>query len=273
MADYVIGDIQGCYDPFMRLLELIQFDPKADRLWLVGDLVNRGPDSLAVLRFVHQLPTPPIITLGNHDLYLLNRLFVESTWQNGDDTIKEVLSAPDALVLGHWLRQQPLIYHDQDLGVVMTHAGIAPLWNLPQAKTYANEVEIRLRSTDFIELLTHIFGNHPIKWSDTLQGVERWRCIINYFTRMRFCDEEGGLFLSYKGTLQEAPLHLIPWYAHPSRQPMSETLVFGHWAALGTICPAPNLYALDTGCVWGNALTALRLQDRQLFSVRAYHLP
>jgi bis(5'-nucleosyl)-tetraphosphatase (symmetrical) len=269
VADYVIGDLQGCYEPFMRLLALIHFDPQVDRLWLVGDLVNRGSDSLAVLRFVHQLSTPPVITLGNHDLYLLNRLFVEGTWQNPDDTIDEILAAPDALSLGHWLRKQPLLYHDPDLGVVMTHAGIAPLWNLQEAKARACEVEMHLQSAEFMELLTHLFGNQPIKWKDTLQGVDRLRCIINYFTRMRFCDASGGLFLSYKGTLQEAPLHMIPWYAHPLRQPISETLVFGHWAALGSICPVPNIYALDTGCVWGNALTALRLQDRQLFSVRA----
>jgi bis(5'-nucleosyl)-tetraphosphatase (symmetrical) len=269
VADYVIGDIQGCYDTLMNLLEHIRFEPKLDRLWCVGDLVNRGKNSLAVLRFFHQLPIAPVITLGNHDLYLLSRLFVEDDWRNHDDTIDEVLAAPDALALGHWLRNRPLFYHHQGLKTVMCHAGIAPTWSLTQAINYAHEVETTLRSPHFVALLAHMFGNQPTHWSETLTGVERLRCIINYFTRMRFCDVNGDLDLSYKGTLEAVPDSLIPWYAHPLREPIAQTVVFGHWAALGTILPAPDVYALDTGCVWGNALTALRLQDKQLFSVRA----
>lgn len=269
MADYVIGDIQGCYDTLMSLLDAIHYEPKKDRLWCVGDLVNRGKNSLAVLRFFQQLPIQPMITLGNHDLYLLFRLFVAGEKRNHDDTIEEVLQAPDALELGHWLRTQPLIHYDPNLNVVMCHAGIAPKWSLLMAINYANEVARALTSPGYIDLLTHMFGNQPTHWSENLSGTARLRCIINYFTRMRFCDINGDLNLSYKGTLESAPADLIPWYDHPLRQPIAETILFGHWAALETILPVPNIYALDTGCVWGNTLTALRLQDKKLFSVRA----
>lgn len=269
MADYVIGDIQGCYQPLMRLLEKIHFEPHRDRLWFVGDLVNRGPDSLAVLRFVKSLPIQPVVVLGNHDLYLLSRLFVQGKQVNHDDTIDDVLNAEDALILGHWLREQVLLYHAPEFDVIICHAGIAPVWSLHEAKLHAQEVETVLRSAHFIELLRHLFGDYPLAWSDTLFGVDRLRCIINFFTRMRFCDAQGGLDLSYKGEIAKVPRQLIPWYAHPLRKKISETIIFGHWAALGTLRPTPDVYALDTGCVWGNALTALRLQDKQLFSVRA----
>lgn len=267
MPDYAIGDIQGCYEPLQRLLELIDFDEKADRLWFVGDLVNRGPDSLAVLRFIHALPVTPRITLGNHDLHLLGALFGERPWKGHDDTIQEVLKAPDAESLGHWLRKQSILYYSSELQMVMCHAGIAPMWDLEQAKHLARELEMTLSGSCYKEFLTHMYGNKPALWSDELTGMDRLRLITNYFTRMRFCDEEGRLELAYKGSLDKAPTNLYPWYNTPRRKEIPADIIFGHWAALMGQSPHPTIHAIDTGCLWGGALTALRLQDKQRFSV------
>lgn len=267
MADYAIGDLQGCYQQFMSLLERIQFNPADDRLWLVGDLVNRGPDSLLVLRFLKHLPKPPRITLGNHDFHLLSRLFTDNGWRSADDTLDEILKAPDRDELGHWLRQQPVLYYDQQLNVVMSHAGIAPVWDLPKALLCARELEETLRGECFFEFLTHMYGNQPNDWSDDLQGIDRLRAICNYFTRMRFCDRRGRLDFTYKGTIADAPQHLIPWYDVPQRKPIPADMVFGHWAALSGQSAHPHLYAIDTGCLWGGRLTALRLQDKKRFTV------
>lgn len=273
MADYAIGDLQGCYEPLMRLLEHIQFNERVDRLWFVGDLVNRGPQSLEVLRFIKNLPIEPRITLGNHDLYLLNQLFVRDGVglfpRAQEDTLQAVLQADDACELGHWLRGQPLLYHDVALNIVMCHAGIAPAWDLLKAKQAAQELEHVLRSPDFIQYLETMYGNEPDIWSDELVGIARLRVITNYFTRMRFCDQQGRLFLDYKGTIEKAPPNLVPWFLVGNRQVITADIVFGHWAALQGQCPVPGLYAVDTGCVWGRELTALRLQDRQCFSVKA----
>ncbi len=267
MSDYAIGDVQGCYEPLQRLLELIQFDETADRLWFVGDLVNRGPESLAVLRFVSRLPIAPRVTLGNHDLHLLGSLFVKESWRGHDDTLQEVLNAPDRDELGHWLRKQSILYFSEELNVVMCHAGIAPIWTLSQAMQLANELESVLSGDNFCDFLAHMYGNEPNAWSDDLKGVDRWRAITNYFTRMRFCDSQGRLNLSYKGTLADAPANLYPWYAVPGRKPIEVDIVFGHWAALLGVSPDPKIHAIDTGCLWGGQLTALRLQDMQRFAV------
>lgn len=267
MPDYAIGDVQGCYDPLQRLLELINFDEQSDRLWFVGDLVNRGPQSLLVLRFIKNLPIPGPITLGNHDLHLLSKLFGSHSWKNPDDTLHEVLTASDAQELGHWLRKQSILYHDEELKIVMCHAGIAPAWDLDQAKSCAHELETVLAGESFCSYLNEMYGNEPNHWSDELDGIERLRIITNYFTRMRFCDREGRLVLTYKGTLKDAPADLVPWYAVPGRKPIDTDIVFGHWAALEGKCPNPKIHAIDTGCLWGGQLTALRLQDRQRFSV------
>lgn len=269
MADYVIGDIQGCFQSLMSLLNLIKYNENIDRLIFVGDLVNRGPQSLAVLRFVKTLKIKPVVVLGNHDLYLLYRLFIKAPKEEDDDTLDEILYADDALILGNWLREQKLLYFDKKLNVLITHAGLPPIWSVKQAKLYAKEVEEILISDNFINLLKNMFNHEPHLWSDLLTGWERIRCIINYLTRMRFCDIEGGLDFSYNGDLNNAPSELIPWYNHPLFKPIKETLVFGHWASLNKLNPAPNIFALDSGCVWGEALTAMRLQDKQIFSVRA----
>lgn len=267
MSDYAIGDVQGCYGPLQQLLELIQFNERQDRLWFVGDLVNRGQESLSVLRFVKNLCITPRITLGNHDLHLLCKLFTKTARYNADDTLHAILMAPDRDELGHWLRQQSLLYHDPHLNVVMCHAGIAPMWNLAKAKTLAHEFEHALAGPNYQWLLSHLYGNEPELWNENLTGIERLRVICNYFTRMRFCEANGALMLDYKGTLAAAPSHLHPWYAVPHRQAIKPDIIFGHWAALEGQCPLPHIHAIDTGCLWGGKLTALRLQDKQRFTV------
>ena len=267
MADYAIGDIQGCYEPLMRLLDAIDFNEREDRLWLVGDLVNRGPQSLEVLRFLKALPCAPKITLGNHDLHLLASLFAGRPWKGHDDTIQEVVHACDGEELGHWLRSQPIICYSPELNYVMCHAGIAPVWDLNQALRYGQELEQVLSGDVYVAFLTQMYGNKPNEWSEDLSANERLRVITNYFTRMRFCASNGALELSYKGTIAHAPSNLFPWYAVPGRQEIQPDIIFGHWAALQGMCPDPHIHALDTGCLWGGALTAMRLQDKQRFSV------
>lgn len=267
MVDYVIGDVQGCYEPLQRLLDVLHFNERTDRLWFVGDLVNRGPESLAVLRFIKNLPLTPRITLGNHDLHLLAKLFGNHQRQNPDDTLQEVVQAPDGEELGHWLRKQSILFHDETLNVVMCHAGIAPFLSLDKAKALAKELETTLAGDNYVNFLTHMYGNEPNHWSTDLKDIERLRVICNYFTRMRFCDAHGHLILTYKGTIAQAPTGLYPWYEVPHRQEIAADIVFGHWAALEGSCPHPRIYALDTGCYWGGKLTALRLQDKQRFAV------
>lgn len=267
MFDYAIGDIQGCYEPLMRLLDHIHFNDRSDRLWFVGDLVNRGPQSLQVLRFIKNLPRAPYITLGNHDLHLLGKLFGGHRLKNRDDTLQEILLAPDAEELGHWLRKQAILHYDEQLNVVMCHAGIAPVWSLTQARDYAQELEQALRGEDYGNFFTHMYGNEPDYWSEELTGMDRLRVITNYFTRMRFCDQTGRLIMAFKGKIDDAPRTLIPWFAVPHRVAIPADIVFGHWAALEGQCSDPHAFAIDTGCLWGSHLTALRLQDRQRFAV------
>ncbi|MFA5960786.1 MAG: symmetrical bis(5'-nucleosyl)-tetraphosphatase [Tatlockia sp.] len=267
MRDFAIGDIQGCYDELMRLLDCIDFNERADRLWLVGDLVNRGKQSLEVLRFIKKLPNPARITLGNHDLHLLAEIFARKSKPAPGDSLYSVVTAPDKEALGHWLRKQAILIYDKKVNAVMCHAGIAPGWDLSEAMALACELEAVLSGDDFLPFLENMYGNEPNYWSQELTGIARLRAITNYFTRMRFCDSEGHLDLSYKGTLADAPPHLIPWYAVPHRKPIPADILFGHWAALGVKSPLPSIYALDSGCVWGGALTALCLQNRQFTSI------
>lgn len=267
MPDYAIGDVQGCYDSLLRLLDHIHFDDKIDRLWFVGDLVCRGPNSLAVLRFIRKLPIPPKISLGNHDLALLRLLFCPYLKESHHESLEEILKADDAQELGHWLRHQGLLHYDESLNIVMVHAGIPPVWDLKQALIYAQELDSVLRSNLYSHYLLNCFGNKPACWSEKLPETDRWRLITNYLTRMRFCNSEGCLFLEFKGAVVDAPRSHIPWYAAPSRKPIEPSIIFGHWAALKNVFPGKGLYAIDTGCVWGGDLTALRLQDKQLFKV------
>lgn len=264
--NYAIGDIQGCYQPLQELLAAIAFNPAQDRLWLVGDLVNRGPQSLEVLRFISQLATKPIIVLGNHDLHLLA---VHSGVRriSRHDTFQDVLAAEDADELCDWLRQQPLIYHDKALAVTMVHAGIPAQWSLQDALHFAQEAQQVLQSEQHAEFFQHMYGNQPALWNDNLEGWDRLRLIINYFTRMRFCTELGELNLKSKTGPTNPPPGTKPWFAVSDRKTHDDTIIFGHWAALEGKAETKNIYALDTGCVWGGQLTAMRLEDRQLFSV------
>ncbi|HCA88912.1 MAG: diadenosine tetraphosphatase [Legionellaceae bacterium] len=261
MTDYAIGDVQGCYDGLLKLLDLIHFDDKIDRLWFVGDLVNRGPQSLEVLRFIKALPQKAQITLGNHDLHLLRNLYATPKKHHADDTLQAILNAPDKDALGTWLRHQPLLIHDARLNVVMSHAGIAPIWDLAQAKRYALEAQQILIGDNYQQALQALFDDTPDMWSETLEGFARFRCIINYLTRMRWCAADGRLQFTH------IPHTSYPWFATPLRKAIKPCIVFGHWSALKGLCPIPGIEALDTGYVWGGALTALRLCDKKRFSL------
>lgn len=266
-ADYAIGDVQGCYDGLLRLLDKINFNENSDRLWFVGDLVNRGPHSLEVLRFIKNLPIKPIITLGNHDLYLISMIFAKKKSLAKKDTLEMILNSPDVIELGDWLRCQNILYHCPYLNVVMSHAGIPPIWNLNQAKERATELEQSLSGDDCANFLTEMKGDNDT-WSDSLIGNTRLQVICNYFTRMRFCSSfDGSLNLHYKGGIDNIPPLISPWFAVPNRVEIQEEIIFGHWAALLGINPSPKIHAIDTGFVWGGSLTALRLQDKMRISV------
>lgn len=262
MATYAIGDIQGCYDELMALLEKLDFNENEDKLWIAGDVVNRGPKSLDVLRFLKNLPKPPKIVLGNHDLHLL-AVACGATREKPKDTLHKILKAKDSEEILHWLRHQPLLHHHARLGYVMVHAGLAPQWDLTLAKKCATELENILQSSDHVEFFHHMYGNDPGCWSEELTGWPRLRFIANCFTRMRFCDLSGHLNLAVKSKIGSQPENLVPWFKFPNRANQSLKIIFGHWAALMGQTDEPNVYPLDTGCVWGNALTAMRLEDEK----------
>ncbi|MBL4648074.1 MAG: symmetrical bis(5'-nucleosyl)-tetraphosphatase [Gammaproteobacteria bacterium] len=266
MATYAIGDIQGCYDELQNLLKYIQFDSVHDRLWLTGDLVCRGRQSLQVLRFIKSLDNSAITVLGNHDLHLIALAYGVGKLSTDNASLSNILNAPDREELITWLRHQPLLHHDAQLGYTLVHAGIAPQWDLTQAMHYAQEVThcLQYHHSDF---LPHLYGNQPNAWQNTLTGHERIRCLINYFTRMRFCNSKGHLNLTYNSTPADAPNYLTPWFAMPNRKMSQHTILFGHWAALQGKTSIDNIHALDTGCVWGGKLRALRLEDKKSFQV------
>lgn len=263
MSTYAIGDIQGCFSALEELLLHIEFDASKDKLWFTGDLVNRGPQSLEVLRFVKSLGDAQVTVLGNHDLTLL-AIYYGTRKAHAGDTLNDILQAPDCDDLMAWLRRCPLLHHDH---YVMTHAGLAPMWTLAQAKALAHEVEQVLRGENIRDFLAAMYGNQPDRWQDDLTGMDRLRCITNYLTRMRFCDATGHLDLGFKGQIKDKPAELIPWFLVPNRANQHEDIIFGHWAALEGITNTPSVYALDTGCVWGRCLTAMRLEDKQRFFV------
>ena len=263
MATYAIGDIQGCFGSFSRLLERCAFDPVVDQLWLVGDLVNRGPRSLETLRFVRDLGASAITVLGNHDLSLL--MASEGFGKRGKgDTFDDILNAPDRDELLDWLRRQPLC-HVED-GYCMVHAGLLPQWTTAKARNLAWEVEVALTAGNWRDFLAHMWGSEPAAWHDDLEGWARLRVIVNAMTRMRFCTPDGVMDFKAKGKLSNAPRGHLPWFELPNRQHADSVLVTGHWSALG-LKITPNLLALDSGCLWGGHLTAVRLEDRQVFQV------
>lgn len=262
MAVYAIGDVQGCYSELQLLLAKIDFDLKRDTLWFAGDLVNRGPQSLEVLRFVKGLGASAITVLGNHDLHLLALLMGVRT-PHHKDTLHEILTAADRDEWIDWLRHCPLMHRDDGLGCVMLHAGLPPQWSIDESQQRAIEVEQVLRSDGYGAFVEQMYGDEPAQWSEQLRGWGRLRFITNCFTRLRFCDEAGELKLSEKGAPGSQPEGFQPWFNLRDERDDGLDILFGHWSTLGMRLPG-NVHALDTGCVWGGRLSALKLDNRRL---------
>ncbi|MEH6549163.1 MAG: symmetrical bis(5'-nucleosyl)-tetraphosphatase [Pseudomonadales bacterium] len=264
MTTYAVGDVQGCLQPLLCLLEKVNFDARQDQLWLAGDIVNRGPQSLETLEYIYSIRKSVKMVLGNHDLHLLAIAHgAKSPGRN--DTLHDILEAPDRDKLLAWLIKQPLIYTDEDLGYTMVHAGIPPMWKLKKAHALANEVTSVLRGPKAAGFFQQMYGNIPDIWTEDLVGGDRLRLITNYLTRMRFCTAEGQLDLEDKNNKQSSRSDFKPWFSHPNRASKKDHIIFGHWAALNGEADTKRIYALDTGCAWGNKLTMLRLEDRKLF--------
>jgi bis(5'-nucleosyl)-tetraphosphatase (symmetrical) len=269
MATYVVGDIQGCYDPLARLLEKVRFDPSQDRLWAVGDLVNRGPKSLKTLRFLKSLGERFTSVLGNHDLHFL--ALASGAHQEGKVTsLQRLLNAKDCAELCEWLRGFAMIHHEVlptmlgERAFVMVHAGMAPSWTIEEALTLASEVETVLRGKHYKKFLNKMYGDLPDCWDPNLSGMKRLRVITNYLTRMRFCDEQGRLNLKIKTGAANPPKGFKPWYQHFNLD-QDVDILFGHWATLQGVTNVASFHALDTGCVWGRCLTLMRLEDGRRF--------
>ena len=258
MATYAIGDVQGCYDELRQLLQNFSCS-EHDRLWFVGDLVNRGPKSLEVLRFVRDLGGQAVVVLGNHDLHLVAQ-HEGFERPRKDDTFQDILASPDRRDLVDWLRTRPMM-HVQD-GYAMVHAGLLPQWSIEKANSLGGEVAAALAAPGYREFLKNMYGGKPDRWNDALTGWDRLRVIVNAMTRMRFCTRDGRMEFHGKGA--QPPAGYLAWYE--TRPPESETMVCGHWSQLG-IKLTPRLAALDSGCVWGGSLSALRLEDRALYQV------
>lgn len=265
MSTYIIGDVQGCFDSLQALLQKINFDPHTDRLGFVGDLVNRGPKSLETLRFIHQLHNP-LVVLGNHDLHLMALYFLQRKshveFKHISHTLQAILDAEDCHTLINFLLQQPFVYRDSEKQFVMIHAGIPPQWSIEQALQHGIEAQ-KIMQQDPVLFFENIYGNQPTTWQEDLAGWDRVRYIINALTRMRYCTQEGTLELDNK-TAQSAHLAFRPWFSWVN---FPIDIFFGHWASLDGRCDNPRVFALDTGCAWGRTLTALCVENKQVFSV------
>ncbi len=261
MTTYAIGDIQGCFEELLCLLDKIQFDPGQDRLWLTGDLVNRGPKSLETLRFIKNLGDSAVTVLGNHDLHLLACAH-GAAMPHRSDTFDPILGAEDKKELLDWLLHRPLLHYDQ--GICLVHASLAPQWDLDIAIACAQQAEGVLRDKEKkAEFFDHMYGDQPDRWNNDLTGWPRVRFIVNAFTRARFCDyQTGRIDLKHKGKPGSQPANLIPWFEHPERKTCDLRIVFGHWSSLG-LSTRNGAYCLDTGCLWGGPLTALRIDDEE----------
>ncbi len=269
MATYAIGDIQGCYHELKLLLKKIQFDPNRDQLWLAGDLVSRGPKSLEVLQLLYDIQDSCIAVLGNHDLHLLANYHLDGKF-NAKDKLKKLLKSSELESLLHWLASQPMAYYDPDFKMLMSHAGVPPGWDLEQTLASAFELEMVISDPEKAKkFYRKMYGNKPQHWSVDLKKLQRLRFTTNALTRMRFCDLNGNLDLLRKGAPSKRYKKYKPWYEFQTKLLKKTGLIFGHWAALNGGVKIPNLYALDTGCVWGNKLTALRLEDKKRFQVKA----
>lgn len=265
MATYIIGDVQGCFAPLTRLLQYIQYQPQQDELWFCGDLIARGPDSLACLDFVRSLGDGARVVLGNHDLNFIASYYGFSKLKAADN-LSQLQRATHLPELVHWLRQQPLIQQSTGLDYLMVHAGLAPEWDLTTALDASAKVSILLQQHP-TRLLAAMYGNTPTRWRDAKTAEERWRFTINACTRMRFCQPDGALELTTKSGIAEQQT-LVPWYEFWRNKTHPE-LFFGHWAALNGYSPVTGIHALDTGCVWGNMLTAYCVETKQRYSVKA----
>ena len=263
MAHYAIGDIQGCHAEFCQLLDLIGFSATSDRLWLVGDLVNRGPASLAVLREVKALGEAAVTVLGNHDLHLLT-VAAGHRRAHRSDTIDDILRASDRDELLHWLAGRPLVVVEND--AMMVHAGVLPSWTPASALMLSREVEAMLASDDAHRFLGVLYGDEPSAWHDDLTGDDRLRAIVNVCTRLRFCTPDGRIEFREKRGREHAPEGFRPWFAHGQRRTARMLVVCGHWSTL-ELELAPNVLMLDSGCLWGGTLTAVRLPDRRVYQV------
>lgn len=256
MTDYAVGDIHGCYGVLRRLLDRVGFSPSRDRLWVVGDIINRGPDSLQSLRYVANLGHSAKVVLGNHDMhYLAVALGGHKT--RGKDTLDDILQAPDRTWLTQWLRQQEMCVHDAARDLVMVHAGLPHIWSASEAAGYGKELTEVIRGPDASEFFQHMYGNEPARWDPALTGMDRWRSITNYFARMRFIAADGTLELATKESVGAAPEGFAPWFSFPRTD--SVRVLFGHWAALQGKTGSPQFIGLDTGCVWGGELTLMNL--------------
>ena len=259
MTDYVVGDIQGCFDELIGLLKQVRFNPDTDNLIAAGDIVNRGPKSLETLRFCKSLGKSFQMVLGNHDLHLL-AIAKGVKSPTSKDTVHDILKASDAQILLDWLQQHPLLLKIGEYTIV--HAGIPPQWDLNQAELLAKEVQSALLSEQSGEFFTHMYGNEPSIWDSTLKGTDRLRLITNYFTRMRFCTEVGQLDLQNKNSIS-ANFPYKAWFAWGGRRSAQSKIVFGHWAALKGMNCGENLFALDTGCIWGGPMRAMNLNNEE----------
>ncbi len=258
MATYAIGDIQGCFDELQQLLDKIHFDPKKDHLWFAGDLVNRGPKSLEVLRFVKGLGDHAVSVLGNHDFHLLALWKGYQRNAKKNDTLAPILAAADCDELLEWLRHRPIFHHDKRLGFSLVHAGLPPQWKLKKARKYAREVEAILRGDQFDTFLANMYGNLPDLWSKNLRGWDRTRFMVNCFSRIRFCTQKGMLDLKMKGGLTTENSGYHPWFQIKGRKSAKNPIIFGHWSTLG-LHHENNTHSIDTGCLWGGTLTAMRI--------------
>ncbi len=273
MATYLIGDVQGCYSSLQRLLQKIQYNPGTDTVYLLGDLVNRGPQSLETLRFCQEHADSVHVLLGNHDLHLLACAYGERS-PGRRDTLAPILTAPDAPQLLHWLARQPLARHLRSpLGqdVLLVHAGVLPQWTLADTLAYAQEVQATLASSALPDFLRQMYGNTPAQWRDDLRGMERLRTIVNALTRLRFCSAEGVMDFSSSEAADTAPEGLLPWFLCPGRRTQDCSIAFGHWSTLG-LRNTPQIMALDTGCVWGGQLTALELAPDDFTQRQLHHI-
>jgi bis(5'-nucleosyl)-tetraphosphatase (symmetrical) len=267
MATYAIGDIQGCFHAFTALLARLQFNAKQDKLWLVGDIINRGSGSLEVLRWCYQHQDSLKVVLGNHDLHALAVVHHVKP-AHKFDTLQASIHAPDSDVLFKWLRHQPLM-HIQTINehdYVMVHAGLFPQWTIEKALCLASEVECALQADDYHSFLSGMYGNSPNVWHDDLVGMDRLRAITNAMTRMRICAENGEMEFEFKGELQDIPTGYTPWFDAPARQSQTSHIICGHWSALG-LRRRNNIHALDTGCLWGGQLTAMCLETHEITQV------